>query len=49
MWKIRLEHFIVPRVRKSSKNDGDILKEYRSQLKGPTAGQFGITGHQSIH
>ena len=47
--QVRLEHFIVPTVRKSSKNDGDILKVYRSQLKGPTTGQSGTTGHQSLH
>lgn len=44
-FKIRLEHFIVPTVRKSSKNDGDITKVYRSPLKGPTTGQLGKTEH----
>lgn len=40
MYKINLEHFIAPKVRKGSKNDGDISKVYRSQLKGPIIGQL---------
>lgn len=35
-------------VRKSSRNDGDISKVYRSQPKEPTTGQSGTTERQSI-